>query len=133
MDMRRLFTHNWSKLFRRDIFGGIGPSSPLACISLQEFKFEWEYTLNLDLSTIKTQRTWDIFKRTKISQSCQLFPILYEIRYNSSEFVIIYPTVLSNKMIFDQAQVDIYAWKANINRGGYLWFKERQIYKKRWI
>jgi len=62
-----------------------------------------------------------------------LFPILYEIRYNSSEFVIIYPTALSNKMIFDQAQVDIYALKANINRGGYLWFKEGQIYKKRWI
>ena len=63
--MRRLFTHSSSKLFRRDIFGGIGPSSPLACISLQEFKFEWEYTLNLDLSTIKTQRTWDIFQKNK--------------------------------------------------------------------
>ena len=42
MDMRRLFTHNSFKLFRRDIFRGIGPLSPLASISLQEFKFEWQ-------------------------------------------------------------------------------------------
>lgn len=37
--MRIQITHNSFKLYKKEIFDGIGPSSPLECISLQEDKF----------------------------------------------------------------------------------------------
>jgi hypothetical protein len=40
MKASRPYTYNSTKLFKREMFDGIGPSSPVACISLQSFKFK---------------------------------------------------------------------------------------------
>lgn len=37
--MRVQITHNSFKLYNWEIFDGMGPSSPLECISLQQDKF----------------------------------------------------------------------------------------------
>lgn len=41
-EIELMLTHNSSKLLKREMFCGRGPSSPLACISLQWFKNVWK-------------------------------------------------------------------------------------------
>jgi hypothetical protein len=40
MKTNKIYTYNSAKLFKREMFDGMGPSRPVACISLQSFKFK---------------------------------------------------------------------------------------------
>jgi hypothetical protein len=40
MKTNKIYTYNSAKLFKREMFDGMGPSRPVACISLHSFKFK---------------------------------------------------------------------------------------------
>jgi hypothetical protein len=52
MKASRPYTYNSTKLFKREMFDGIGPSSPVACISLQSFKFKRNEIRNEHVFTV---------------------------------------------------------------------------------
>lgn len=73
---------------------GMGPSNPLACISLH-----WNIWIRIT-RTKKPKNNSNIKKLfARILQSCELFPVLYKIGYCSSEVVIIYPTALYKELV----------------------------------
>lgn len=79
-----------------DMFGGMGPSSPLAYISLALIV---RYILGNCYVNRSSQNDFLVHaKLEKNLQSSKLVPVLYEIRYCSAEVIIIYPTALCKRL-----------------------------------
>jgi hypothetical protein len=52
MKTNKIYTYNSAKLFKREMFDGMGPSRPVACISLQSFKFKRNEIRNEHVFTV---------------------------------------------------------------------------------
>lgn len=95
-ELRVQITHNSFKLYNWEIVDGMGPSSPLECISLQQDKFlEGLVEITLQKSSkVESNGNNFFYINIKILQSSELFPVLHPIRECSIEVVIIYSATL---------------------------------------
>ena len=88
---------NWS---RKDMFKGTGPTSPLESISLHWdiwIRIIWGKNMIIIITYALILISQSTFGWIRILQSCELFPIVYEIRYWPCEAVIIYPTTFCRR------------------------------------